>query len=368
MAGRVLVFGNCHAQYLGAALKANTDLEVVVAGKLFEGPIHFDMVQPNMMLLPDALEWVKASPEKPILVYQATPQRRYDLSARLEKDGLQHDVVKLPYVKFDVLEVRKQDDPEVEKSLVKRAMRADRVFNELSIIGADGKPEDVLPAMKAVLAAAPNSYSNNHFTGAVFAELFAFMRGTPLAEAMGGDAVFEAFLDKVRGDKGVSHLLGTTPPPAVAEALGLKWNLGALAGTRYHELQKAGRVKNMTTSSTGVVDFTVFRILVNEYKKTGKIRHLRLILELYKDRRFYLAWANYLADQFIERGRPARAAVILLNRLEWDDTRGSAFSQVLARLLPLSRSEKARQVFEIYAAAYPESNIPLARDCIQRLG
>src|SRR5215831_7657603 len=59
IAMRLLVVGNCHAQYLGAALRSIPGLDARVIGKSYVGPIHFQRTLPRMTTTGEARDWLQ---------------------------------------------------------------------------------------------------------------------------------------------------------------------------------------------------------------------------------------------------------------------------------------------------------------------
>ncbi len=53
----ILVFGNCHAQYLGAALASLPGAEVQVVGNAYIGPVHFNWTLPRMISPEEGRNW-----------------------------------------------------------------------------------------------------------------------------------------------------------------------------------------------------------------------------------------------------------------------------------------------------------------------
>ena len=367
MAPRILVAGNCHAQYFGAALRALTDLDVKVLGRPFEGPVHFNAVLPDMIDTKSGLEWFKSSPEIPIMLLQTTPMTKEGLSERLTATGFRHHTVRFPFIRYAALDVRSiPEGPDGDRA-VRRALRLDTIFNESSMLSAGLAPEG-LQKVRQALSMEPSFYMNSHYTGAIYAEIFAFMENSELAYLMGSET-FKRFIDGVRLDIGVSHLLGPMPHPRIMEAMDLKWSLNDLIKTRYNQtLHVPARLNNKGQSNNGVVDFSIFRLHYNQFNKSKNRRHLRMCLKLYKENRFFLNWTPYLADIFMDIGRPLCAAIILLHRMAWDNARGSSFSLVLTRLPALARFPSIRPLFEKYAQQYPDSQIPLANACLKQLG
>ncbi len=110
MPARILLNGNCNAQYLGAALAALTDLDVKVAGIRFDGPIHFKGTLAPCEPLKSALTWFCQPGSQRILITLTTPISRYDLSDKLYAQGVDHHHVTFPFIRFSALDIREVED------------------------------------------------------------------------------------------------------------------------------------------------------------------------------------------------------------------------------------------------------------------
>ncbi|MNH73599.1 hypothetical protein D3C73_257970 [compost metagenome] len=358
---RILIRGNCHAQYLGAALKATTNHEVRVAGLPYDGPIHFGGVTADYTNLNDGLRWIREAKERPIFIVQATPGKHY-LSEKWISMGIEHDLVKMPFVRFGAFELSAlPEGPEADRT-IRLEVRKDRIFNEMGVIASGRETSDVDYIMDG-FRDEPSFYSHSHYTGKVFERLFSLMRGSELDESLGKGG-FDEFLSAVGKDAGVGHLMRPLPDQRVMAAMGMNWSAQDLSDQVALAAQGAGA--KIQLPSNGVVAYALFDRMFYSYKRTKDMADLLVCLQLYKDNKFYLRWAGNIVGALMTRGKFMQAAVVLFHRLAFDDARGRTLGIALPHLQKLSGSASALRVADRYAAAYPDSSAVFAREIMQK--
>ncbi len=361
---RVLILGNCHAQYLGAALRLAPNVDVKVVGKPFEGPVHVKGVLPSMIDLKSGFEWIAGSPQRPVVISQTTPKGRDGFSEKLNARGVENTAAYFPFIRFGVLDLNVvQDGPEGER-LIKRTIRKDRIFNELSVIAAGGTGDD-LDYIERGLVEEPAFYMNSHYTGAVYARIFGLLRRSALAEAL-GYAEFDAFIHRVSQDPGIGHLLGPLPHVRVMESLGIKWSFADAVRTAGRCLAGPNPGAHDVIRGNGVVSFALFRSHYKIATDQNSLRSLNICIRIYRSNRFYLRWSDLLAIALFRRNKPMLATIVLLHRMAWDDARGSMFEVALRHVRAMSRSEHALRVIDRYAERYPDSNISILPRIVAR--
>jgi len=348
---RILIRGNCHAQYLGAALKATTKHEVRVAGLPYDGPIHFGGVTADYTNLNAGLRWIREAGERPIFIVQATPGKHY-LSEKWLSMGIEHDLVKMPFVRFGAFELSDlPEDSEADRT-IRLEVRKDRIFNEMGVIASGRDSSDVDYIMDG-FREEPSFYSHSHYTGKVF----------ELDESL-GEGGFDNFLSAVGRDAGVGHLMRPLPDRRVMAAMGMKWSAEDLS----EQVAEAGQ-RNGTTirlPGNGVVAYALFDRTFSSYRRTKNIADLLTCVQLYKDNKFYLRWSSNIVGALMTRGKFMHAAVVLFHRLAFDDSRGRTLGIALPHLQKLSGSASALRVADRYAAAYPDSSAVFAREIMQK--
>ena len=358
---RILIRGNCHAQYLGAALKATTKHEVRVAGLPYDGPIHFGGVTADYTNLNAGLRWIREAGERPIFIVQATPGKHY-LSEKWLSMGIEHDLVKMPFVRFGAFELSDLPEGSEADRTIRLEVRKDRIFNEMGVIASGRDSSDVDYIMDG-FREEPSFYSHSHYTGKVFERLFSLMRGSELDESL-GEGGFDNFLSAVGRDAGVGHLMRPLPDRRVMAAMGMKWSAEDLS----EQVAEAGQ-RNGTTirlPGNGVVAYALFDRTFSSYRRTKNIADLLTCVQLYKDNKFYLRWSSNIVGALMTRGKFMHAAVVLLHRLAFDDSRGRTLGIALPHLQKLSGSASALRVADRYAAAYPDSSAVFAREIMQK--
>lgn len=358
---RILIRGNCHAQYLGAALKATTKHEVRVAGLPYDGPIHFGGVTADYTNLNAGLRWIREANERPIFIVQATPGKHY-LSEKWLSMGIEHDLVKMPFVRFGAFDLSDLPEGSEADRTIRLEVRKDRIFNEMGVIASGRDSSDVDYIMDG-FREEPSFYSHSHYTGKVFERLFSLMRGSELDESL-GEGGFDNFLSAVGRDAGVGHLMRPLPDRRVMAAMGMKWSAEDLS----EQVAEAGQ-RNGTTiqlPGNGVVAYALFDRTFSSYRRTKNIADLLVCVQLYKDNKFYLRWSSNIVGALMARGKFMHAAVVLFHRLAFDDSRGRTLGIALPHLQKLSGSASALRVADRYAAAYPDSSAVFAREIMQK--
>lgn len=358
---RILIRGNCHAQYLGAALKAATGHQVRVAGRPYDGPIHFGGVTADYTDLHSGIRWIREADEQPIFIVQATPGKHY-LSEKWLSMGIEHDLVKMPFVRFGAFDLTNLPDTRDADRIVRLEVRRDRIFNEMGAIAAGRDVADVDYVMEG-LRAVPSFYSHSHYTGEVFSRIFSLMRGSALDLSL-GDGGFEAFLSAVRKDAGVGHLMRPLPDVRVMAAMGIQWTASDLAAIAQASENRSGT--KIQVSDNGVVAFALFEQKFRSYRATQKIADLSACMQLYKANKFYLRWASNIVGALVARNKLTLAAIVLFHRLAFDDSRGRTLGVALPHLQKLSTSAGARGVAERYAQACPETSAAFACKIMQK--
>src|SRR5437773_5736590 len=96
---RILVIGNCHAQYIAAALSAVGEVEVAVIGRPFAGPVMFKGKRPTFITGLESHAWL-LSATKGVVLTQAAIRTHYALHSRLARDK-SYPLIKVPFVKFE---------------------------------------------------------------------------------------------------------------------------------------------------------------------------------------------------------------------------------------------------------------------------
>lgn len=358
---RILVRGNCHAQYLGAALKALTGHQVRVAGRPYDGPIHFGGVTADYTDLHSGIHWIREANEQPIFIVQATPGKHY-LSEKWLSMGIRHDLVKMPFVRFGAFDLINLPDTIDADRTVRLEVRRDRIFNEMGALAA-GCDVSVVDHVMEGLRAAPSFYSHSHYTGEVFSRIFSLMRGSALDASLGEDG-FEAFLSAVRKDSGVGHLMRPLPDARVMAAMGMRWTAADLVSMAAASENRSGT--RIQVSDNGVVAFALFDQKLRSYRATHNIADLSTCMQLYKANKFYLRWAGNIVAALVARGKLTLAAIVLFHRLAFDDSRGRTLGVALPHLQKLSTSAGARRIADRYAEAYPETSAVFAREIMQK--
>ncbi|MFK0298101.1 hypothetical protein ACIQTU_02665 [Brevundimonas sp. NPDC090276] len=358
---RILIRGNCHAQYLGAALKATTNHEVRVAGLPYDGPIHFGGATADYTDLNQGLRWIREAKERPIFIVQATPGKHY-LSEKWISMGIEHDLVKVPFLRFGAFELSNLPGTDEAAKSIRLEVRKDRIFNEMGAIAAGRDASDIDYVMEA-FRAEPAFYSHSHYTGEVFARLFSLMRGSALDESLGAGG-FDAFLSAVRQDAGVGHLMRPLPDPRVMAAMGMTWTAEDLSAQVIAAGQRNGM--KIQLPDNGVVAYALFDRKFKAYHATKNIADLLTCVQLYKADKFYLRWAGNIVGALMTRGKLMHAAIVLFHRLAFDDSRGRTLGIALPHLQKLSGSAAARRIADRYAEAYPDSSAVFAREIMQK--
>jgi hypothetical protein len=215
-----------------------------------------------------------------------------------------------------------------------------------------------LASIRNAVAEAPNHYMNSHFTGSVFSVIFKQMKGSALEKVMGEDR-FDAFLDGVRQDVGIAHILGSPPHPRIMAAMGMTYSVPDLVRACWRDVTTANSPGTMPLPQNGVVAFALFRTAYSHYLKTGNRRSLLVCLRLYRQQKFYLRWADLLAQELVGQGKPRLAAIVLMQRLAWEDSRGSMLAIARKHAEAIAASPAARAVVRDYAACYPNSSVPV---------
>jgi len=358
---RILIRGNCHAQFLGAALKALTKHEVRVAGLPYDGPIHFGGAMADYTDLTQGLDWIREADERPIFIVQATPGKHY-LSEKWLAMGVDHELVKMPFIRLGAFELNNLPDTEDAARKIRLEVRKDRIFNEMSAVAAGRDAKDIDYVLEA-FQSSPEFYSHSHYTGKVFARLFSLMRGSALDKAL-GEGGFDAFLDSVSRDAGVGHLMRPLPDPRVMQSMGMTWTTADLSADVIAADHKMKTER--ANPESGVVAFALFDHAFKAYRDTRSVSDILTCVRLYKAKKFYLRWANNIVGALISRGKLMHAAVILFHRLAFDDSRGMTLRIALPHLYGLSASAAARRVADRYAEAYPNSSAVFAREIMQK--
>jgi hypothetical protein len=171
LAVKLLITGNCHAQYLGAALRTVPGLKVAVLGKAYIGPIHFNRSLPRLVGHQAAKRWLR---EGDLVLQQVTGGR-----AHWAEFSAPAGVSVVPYPYFEVRSRFGLDE----------RIDMDRAFAQ-----AELDPEPVRQALQRPASV----YHYSKFAGDVFATLL---------EGLAPRLPFESsdVMAALRADRGIAH-------------------------------------------------------------------------------------------------------------------------------------------------------------------
>lgn len=369
MKHHIAMLGNCHAQYLAAALThCFRDLDVKAVGKPFDGPITFQGTQSAFISSPELVNWLREGKGMRLVFMQTTPLANTSLQDKLDQMGIEHELILFPYIAFQALTL-KRTDPKFGPALVRSRTRADEIANKICLSKA-GLPETLYEKFLMKLRERPCAYTPNHFDGGLFAEIFCNADLAPL-EAIVGPARMASFMAAMEADAGIPHQHVGIPLPEVSEQLGITWGDPVMSLAR----EKANLTFNQFCSQVGdrrppveYCNYITWRILINEGKATGCHLPIRKCLRMYRNRRNYVVWCRNLAEWFLSKGYPARAAVVVANRMAKDDTRGLLLQWVLDNRAAFQASPSAKKVFRAGAVKAPNSTLKLVSDIFEAIG
>jgi hypothetical protein len=301
---RVLLVGNCHAQYLGAALSTLPGAEVRVVGEPYVGPVHFAGVLPGMVTRAEGRDWL---PDGGLFLRQVTDNQRW---GEIALPSAPAETIRFPY-----FETRSRFGLE-ERFDLDAAFRA---------AGLD--PSGVRRALEAPGAV----MGYNKFSGLVFAELLEALR--PRLEPHLGDV--SDLVQRVRTDRGLAH----DPEPALLEA----------------------------PSSPELAEQVRWRKSLRRYLRTGSRVEFIACLRLYRPR-LYASWTIAIAEALVERGRVYWATRLICWRIGLEDARGRLFAHALGMAWRIRENYDAFRALERAALEMPDTNLPLLLSCVRRLG
>jgi hypothetical protein len=302
---RLLVVGNCHAQYLGAALRTVPDLDVRVIGKSYIGPIHFQRTLPRMTTAHEAREWLQPDD---LMLRQITAHPKW---AKF-KPPVAVETVNFPY--FEVPEpfgLAPWFDP--IEAFAKAGLDPEPVFARL------GEPGAVM--------------YYNKFSGAVFAELLAAL--TPRLAHRLPEPDLALLAERMRGDRGIAH---DPHPSTVSKRNGPEMRQQAIWANQ-----------------------------LREYKQTGSRKALINCLRVYRPR-LYASWAIELCNALVNHRRTYLATVLLTSRIAFEDARGRLFAYALGLSWYIRESYDAFRALERAAAKWPDTRIPFLLEAVKQIG
>jgi hypothetical protein len=303
---RLLVTGNCHAQYLGAALSTLPETEVVVWGLPYPGPIHFQGAIARMLPGPAARAWMRGGA---IVLRQVT----YLVPPPMDEMG----VSTLDQILYPYFEHRSRFGAGSSHFTNEQAF---------DIAGLDLRP------IAALIEKPGAVMSYNKFSGEVFAQLLG-----QLVPALGRHTRPEPLcdlVDRMRTDRGLAH----SPDPSL------------LVDPPNDELaEQAEWVSSMES-----------------YRRDGKPGALARCIAIYRPRR-YTAWAMEMSQSLVGRKRVDLATRLLCSHLAYEDARGRLFNHALRYCFDVRTNYAAFRVLESAAQTVPESSLPLWLACVRRM-
>lgn len=366
MKHRIVILGNCHAQYLAAALThCFPDLEIVAVGKLFDGPIHFRGTTANFIQISEVSSWLLDAPGKSIVFRQATPMSNTKFEERLVSLGADFDSVQFPYIEFRCLALNERS-PNFGVPTIRAQIRADEISNKVCLTKSD-MPEALHEEFFAYVQERPCAYTPNHFDGALFSRIFSRINLDPLRKMVGDNRVDE-FLESVRADVGISTKQSGIPVPAVRSEMKLGWAQDLEKTAQAHSRRPYDEFKKLDWSldpKNEYLYYVVWRMLIHAARRTKDASNIRKCMVLYTRDRRYVDWCKNLADWFLLQERPARAAIIIANRMMKDDTRGLLLRWTLENLKQFDKSPAAKAVFKRAAQKAPNSNARLVSEVLE---
>ena len=362
---RIAVSGNCQAQYLAAALQqALPEATVRAVGKPFDGPIAFHGNVAEFIRSDEIFSWLTTGPGPGLFFGQTTPLSSNALDSRLA--GAKNPVksIKFPYISFRSL-IIKETDERFGPGLIKATIRGDEISNATALVKAgvdEARAKDLLDLLKVH----PHAFTQNHFSGEFFAAIFSMIDLAPLVELVGSEKV-AAFFALMKADAGISHINTGLPQADVARELGLKWTDKVI-----HDLQpflnmSLAEFRRQDWSPNGKNEYlyyALWRTLFSQYKNGTHPHGLAKCLIMYRNKRRYVTWCRNIAATFIEQRKFYLAALVLANRMIWNDTRGLMLSWVLTQIPELKKSEAAKRVFRAAAAKAPGSTAKIVSDIL----
>jgi hypothetical protein len=304
---RVLVFGNCHGQYLGAALSTLPGADVIVCGKAYPGPVHFRGAFPRVRIGQQCREWFRGGDVIVRLVTgENTPVPIENWTS--DEPG---DVIAYPYV-----EVRERFGLPPKFDVIKGFERAE--LDPAPVLAALDEPGAVL--------------HYNKFSGSVFAALLSGV--APRLAPHFPDGAVDKLLGEMRQDLGISHDIH--PSLVYAGAPG-----------------EAGERAKWVA-------------LLDAYRQTGSRSALVECFRMYRPR-LHVPWTIELATALIHRGRLPLAVRFLCARIALEDARGRLFGHALGWAVPIRENYDAYKIVERAAARHPTTTLPTMLDCLRQI-
>lgn len=328
---KIALLGNCQMQYLGAALRKMTPFDVRVVGELFDGPVFFDDIKPEMIQRGDFYSWLLEDTDVKVLVIeQAFAGAKSTLEDQLVQQGVVCDFVRLPYLKFDAFHLRPSEDKVALDSDVRKTVRTDRIHNEMVFTRAGYDLVD-LDIIEIMMRYAPYSYASSHFAGNIYAALFAGLR-RGAAFSFFGSKLFKQIIDALSVDKGIAHLNAGRPIPEVARAMKMTWSFDAEV-LRYRKIIMEDAAEALKMISTEKllnenVVFSIYRIARQQFAKTCDPACLDICRTIYNDKRRYAKWAVDIFRGLLKLGLQEEAVAFIRSHLEWDDTRNAVSKNI----------------------------------------
>jgi hypothetical protein len=303
---RLLVTGNCHAQYLGAALSTLPETEVVVWGLPYPGPIHFQGAIARMLPGPAARVWMRGGA---VVLRQVT----YLIPPPIEEMGASTlDQILYPYFEHRG----------------RFGAGSSHFTNEqaFEIAGLDPCP------IVALMEKPGGAMGYNKFSGEVFAQLLA-----QLAPALSRHTRPEPLLglvDRMRADRGLAH----SPDPSLL----------------------------VDPPNAELADQAEWGASMESYRRDGAPGAMARCIALYRPRRS-TAWAMEMSQTLIGRKRVDLATRLLCSHLAYEDARGRLFNHALRYCFEVRTNYAAFRVLERAAQAAPDSSLPLWLACVRRM-
>lgn len=352
MTTRIVITGNCHAQYYAAALQSLGIAETRCVGRPFAGPIQFRGTTARFLQPSEVSEWLEQSnAHHRIIVRQTTPLGRYqDQDKKLNRiPGVK--IVNIPYVKFETFLHRTGQENSI-RSLV----RGDKIFNEMSLAKAD-IDRSAYDRLLSVVAQAPSLYTRNHFSGRLFAELLDI---SDFAAALpAGD--YAQLVESIRSDAGISHDNSGVPSPECISAMNITW-MGEHYAAAMEGLGKVtvADLAARPIAKTEALEFFLYahwRKLFHLAQKRGDRAALLKCLMIYRsENRFYRPWFRNIAELLLGKKKAGLAARLAADRMAQEDPRALFLEWALEHRPVLQASAAARGVFRLYGARGDGSN------------
>lgn len=323
---RVLFLGNCHAQYFASALVALTDVDVRVGGTPHAG-VGFRAGAAKFVTREQGIAWLaQAEPGDPaVVVHQTTPHTKTERFGQFAA----FKVIRYPFLKFDAPFIAPEPDAglafgseEFEDKLA-ISRRTDRLFNEISCLKAGWSVDD-LEELERLVKTRPILLANSHLAGPGMAWFARQLNKAGLEEVLGAEQA-RRFESEVAADFGIGFKLWDLPPQLSDSHQFTWWPLPSAAALLERlaadprELAAALRA-GLSEKLDERVAHEIWTVASGMFFKERNLQALRVVLALYRPRR-YSRWVRLVVQALIKRGRYTPAALLIIHRLGYGDSR-----------------------------------------------